>query len=222
MNRIFIDFEGIDGVGKGLQSRILFDRLKKEGHDAGYMAFPEYSSFFGKMIGKYLNGGYGSLETVPAEFPTLLYALDRWKYFTDNKNLNKIIIADRYVISNIAHQTAKMPEDERESFMNWIMHLEYEIFKIPKPNIIVILDADPNITSKYVLKKQARAYTDKKMDIHEKDDNYLRQVRAVFQKLSRNENHYLIKCDKGTSLRSVNEISDEIWNIIIKKVHETL
>lgn len=45
----------------------------------------------------------------------------------------KIIIADRYVMSNLIHQASKFAEHkEKEQFQNWLENLEYQIFGLPK------------------------------------------------------------------------------------------
>lgn len=221
MNEIIIDIEGIDGVGKGTQSKILYDRLLAEGYSAKFLTFPNYDSFFGKMVGNYLNGNYGNLSSVPVEFSTLLYALDRWQQFStdicERKESNTIYVIDRYVLSNLAHQVSKLPYEKREHFTRWIVQLEYNIFKIPKPSIVLILDGDPNITCKYILKKETRSYTKDKMDIHEQDKNYLNEVRNTFSDLSKtNDSFHLINCTNGKKLRPINEISCEIWEIVLK------
>lgn len=214
MDTVIIDFEGIDGVGKGLQSNILYNRLINEGHDCKYISFPAYGSFFGEMVGKYLNEAFGDLHSVPVEFPTLLYAMDRWKHFHDNKERHDIYIVDRYVPSNIAHQASKIPEKDRKVFIDWIMQLEYDILGIPKPEIVLVLDASPEITSRYILQKEARAYTHEKKDIHERDTTYLMEVRKVFLDLCKYKGFHLIKCDARDKLRPINNISTEIYDIV--------
>jgi len=224
MEKIIIDFEGIDGVGKGTQSKILYNKLLSKGYNVNHISFPNYNSFFGKMIGKYLNGEYGNLSSVPVEFSSLLYALDRWKYFSENniKNDGSIYIMDRYVPSNIAHQASKISHDERKCFIDWMMHLEYNIFNIPKPDIVLLLDANPNTTSEYILKKEKRLYTERKKDIHEQDQEYLEEVRRIFLELSKSDNtFYIINCTNGNELQSIDEISDKIWEIVLKFLNST-
>ncbi len=41
------------------------------------ISFPRYESSFGKLVARYLNGEFGSLETVDPHFSALLYAGDR-------------------------------------------------------------------------------------------------------------------------------------------------
>ncbi len=47
----FIVIDGIDGSGKATQTKLLLDRLEKEGYKTAAIDFPQYyKNFFGKMI----------------------------------------------------------------------------------------------------------------------------------------------------------------------------
>jgi dTMP kinase len=220
-SNIIIDIEGIDGVGKGTQSKILFERLQSVGYSTELISFPKYETFFGKMIGQYLNGKYGDLKSVPVEFAALLYASDRWNHFKnfncDTTTAHKVTVSDRYVTSNIAHQASKLPKEKRSNFISWLLQLEHEVFCVPKPALVLILDASPSITRNYVLLKNARSYTAKKMDIHESDTQYLEEVRNVFVELAKTDKKYhVINCTDGQNLKPIEQISETIWEIVSK------
>ncbi len=215
---MIIVIEGIDGVGKGTQSKRLVERFQKEGKNCKMLSFPVYDSFFGKMIGQYLNGSYGELDQIHPQQASLLYALDRWETF---KNINpkelknNALIIDRYVSSNMAHQGAKAPKEKRTELINWIEELEYNRFNLPQPNLVIVLDADTETTSQQVLKKDARSYTNKAMDIHEQDENYLQKVRHMYQDLSeKHKNFTRIQCLGPKGMRSIEDIHSEIWNLV--------
>ena len=52
---------------------------------------------------------------------------------------NKIVILDRYYTSNLIHQTPKIEESQIDEFINWLEKLEFEIFKIPRPDLVIYL-----------------------------------------------------------------------------------
>ena len=121
----FIAIEGIDGSGKRTQLDLLQQALAARGHSVYSTGFPQYDSWFGKMVGQFLNGDLGPLENVDPHFTALLYAGDRLEAkpkleaALDN---GQIVLVDRYIGSNLAHQTARVPPAKRSEFLQWIEH----------------------------------------------------------------------------------------------------
>jgi dTMP kinase len=211
---MIVAFEGIDGSGKGTQSSLLYKRLLADFAKTSFYAFPAYSeTFFGKEVGQYLNGEYGDLSHVHPKLASILYAGDRfekkdslWK----DVNEKKIVICDRYTPSNIAHQSAKLVEPQRSQLRVWIEKLEYEVFKIPKPNLIVFLDLPPLHAVDLTKRKSSRSYTDKQLDLHESNFEYLKNVYEVYSEISRQENWLRINCLYKGGVKPVEQVHQEI------------
>jgi dTMP kinase len=214
---VIIAIEGIDGVGKGTQSSILYDNLIKHGLSASLVSFPVYTSFFGKMVAEYLNGCYGSLKEIHPKLIANLYAFDRWLYFKEQQSKGiDFIVIDRYVPSNFAHQASKFDDSTQIAQMiEWIKELEHEILGQPQPDLVLVLDAPVSLASSQVLKKAERSYTNLKKDLHEGDKPYLENVRNVFLNLCKsNENYKLVNCIDADKMRSIDDISSEIWSFV--------
>jgi len=212
---MMIAIDGIDGTGKGTQSKMLEEYLLKKGFKAKVVSFPVYSSFFGKMISEYLNGVYGSLYSINPKLASLLYAQDRDYYFKTNKiSANEILIFDRYVNSNVAHQSSKTDEKDRKLFIDWILELEYGTNNIPKPDVSFILDLEVDNSMKNVAKKKKREYTESTHDLHESNIDYLKETRKIFLSLVNGRDTYLIKCDNNGILRDQTDIANEINSYI--------
>src|SRR5437763_9041297 len=82
-------------------------------------AFPQYDSWFGKMVGQFLNGDFGPLDTLDPHFTALLYAGDRFESkprLESALQAGKIVLVDRYIGSNLAHQTARVAPEKRAEF----------------------------------------------------------------------------------------------------------
>ncbi|WP_437192878.1 thymidylate kinase [Planctomicrobium sp. SH527] len=212
-----IAIEGIDGAGKGTQAALLQKRLIAAGYRSELLSFPRYqSTFFGARIGDFLNGKFGTLEQLPPFLVSLLFAGDRFESrgtLTEAQHRNDIVVLDRYVASNIGHQAAKAPASERTQLREWIEHIEYGIFGLPKPGLVVLLDIPVETSQQLIRKKQARSYTDQVTDLQESDTVYLSAVREVYLALAeKSPDWVVVPVTTNGELRTVEEISDEIWN----------
>src|ERR1700747_267737 len=141
-----IAIEGIDGSGKRTQCELRATALRTQGHSVHSTGFPQYVSWFGKMVGQFLNGELGPLESVDPHFTALLYAGDRYEAkprLETALNNGQIVLADRYIASNLAHQTARVPPAKRSEFLAWIEHLEYDIYGLPCEDLILYLRVPP-------------------------------------------------------------------------------
>src|SRR5213079_1882992 len=165
-----IAIEGIDGSGKRTQVELLAKVLRARGYSVYATGFPQYDSWFGKMAGQFLNGELGPLETVDPHFTALLYAGDRFEAKPKIQaalNEGKVVLIDRYIGSNLAHQSARAPAEKRDAFRRWIEHLEYNIYDLPREDLILYLRVPPHEAQILVKKKPSRSYTDSTHDILE-------------------------------------------------------
>ena len=67
MSGKLIVFEGTDGSGKATQSKLLFERLQREGVDCRKLNFPRYGEKSAALVELYLGGAFG---THPSDAPT--------------------------------------------------------------------------------------------------------------------------------------------------------
>ena len=210
-----IAIEGIDGSGKRTQVDLLTLTLKSRGHSVYSTGFPKYDSWFGKMVGQFLNGDLGPLESVDPHFTALLYAGDRFEakhkleLALDN---GQIVLADRYVGSNLAHQTARVPPAQRSAFLEWIEHLEYGIYGLPRESLILYLRVPPFEAQRLVARKSARSYTSAQKDLLEASLHHLEDAAEMYDSLSRSAPWATIQCFDATlsAMREPEEIASEV------------
>jgi dTMP kinase len=210
-----IAVEGIDGSGKRTQVELLTKKLRALGHSVFSTGFPQYDSWFGKMVGQFLNGELGPLESVDPHFTALLYAGDRFE--TKPKletalNNGQIVLADRYIGSNLAHQTARVPPAKRSAFLAWIEHLEYGIYGLPRESLILYLRVPPSEAQKLVAQKSARSYTSAQKDLLEGSLRHLEDAAGMYDALSRHTPWATIQCFdvKRNAMREPDEIAAEV------------
>jgi len=212
----FIVIEGTDGSGKGTQFKLLAERLKGKGIKFGTADFPQYGKPSAIFVEKYLRGEYGTAAEVGAYRGSLFYALDR---FDESFNLKKIIdsgdhlISNRYVTSNIGHQTGKLESrEEQDKFLDWIDNLEYEILGSPRPDMVIFLSVDPEVGQRLVAEKATREYTKgKSHDTHEADLDHLRKASETYNYVVDKLGWVKIDCMKDGDIISPEEIHEIVY-----------
>ncbi len=210
-----IAVEGIDGSGKRTQVGLLTLTLKARGYSVFSIDFPQYDSWFGKMVGQFLNGDLGPLESVDPHFTALLYAGDRFEAKPKLEaalNNGQIVLADRYVGSNLAHQTARVPPAQRSAFLEWIEHLEYDIYGLPRENLILYLRVPPLEAQRLVARKSARSYTSSQKDLLEASLRHLEDAAEMYDSLSRSVPWATIQCFDATlsAMREPEDIAVDV------------
>jgi dTMP kinase len=214
-----IAIEGIDGSGKNTQVRLLQHELTTRGYSVYSTSFPQYESWFGKMVGKFLNGELGPLDKVDPHFSALLYAGDRFEAksrIVEALNRGAIVLADRYVASNLAHQTARVPAEKRADFLSWIEQLEYGIYDLPREDLVLYLRVPPREAQSLVKKKPSRSYTDSTHDILEASIRHLEDATDMYDLLSRQAPWATIQCYDAMrrEMRMPEEISRDILSAV--------
>lgn len=222
-NGKFFVIDGVDGSGKGTQTKILVEKLKSEGHDVLEVDFPQYGQKSAALVEEYLNGKFGEAADVTPYQASIFYACDRFEASKEMKeHLAKggIIISNRYVSSNQIHQSGKIQDEvELNKFLDWLDDLEFNIFNIPKPDKVIFLNVPFKIGQILVGKKDLREYieTDATHDIHEADDTHMEQsYNRACSLVDKYDYWKEIKCENGTedSIRSIEEISSEIYDLV--------
>ncbi len=179
-------FEGSDGSGKATQSRLLAEYCERHRIPYEYVDFPNYEDFFGSMCKQMLYGAYGDVSTISPYLASLPYALDRWKAKERIQNAlfkKKIVIANRYVPSNAVYQSVKIPEREREVFLDWVMRLEYEEFGIPREDLVLYLHVPVAVSQQLMQGKEK--------DEHEKNIALLEATEEMYKILYNRYQHWI-------------------------------
>ena len=210
-----IALEGIDGSGKRTQIELLEQTLSARGHSVYSTGFPQYDSWFGKMVGQFLNGEFGPLENVDPRFTAMLYAGDRFEAkprLEAALELGKIVLCDRYIGSNLAHQTARIPPAKRSDFLTWIEHLEYDIYNLPRETLVLYLRVPPHEAQSLVSRKSARSYTAEKQDLQEASLGHLEDAAEMYDMLSRRSPWATVQCFDASrnQIRPPSDIAQDV------------
>ncbi len=173
------------------------------------------------MVGQFLNGDFGALDAVDPHFTALLYAGDRFEAKPKLKaalDKGQIVLVDRYIGSNLAHQTARVPAEQRDAFRRWIEHLEYDIYELPREDLILYLRVPPSQAQILVVQKSERSYTTAKHDIQEANLRHLEQAADMYDLLAREAPWVTIECFDAarSAMRSPKEIAQDVLAAVSK------
>lgn len=212
-----IVLEGLDGSGKSTQFEKLTEYLKGKGVKLKAISFPDYNDPSSTLVQMYLNGEIaGSAEAVNAYAASSFYAADRYvsykKYWEKDHTEGSLILAARYVTSNCIYQMTKLPEEQWESYLEWLEDYEYEKLGLPKPTKVIFLDMPIEISQKLL---SARYDGDEsKKDIHEKNIEFLYKCRSAALFTAKRQGWHIIECGKDGEPLSIEEIFGKIIELI--------
>ncbi|MCR4859873.1 MAG: thymidylate kinase [Bacteroidales bacterium] len=187
---MLIVLEGLDGAGKSTQVRLFKEYLEGVCPRLEYIHFPRYDApVYGALIGKFLRGGFGSIESVHPQLVALLFAEDRRDAAPRIREVLRAggtVLLDRYVYSNIAYQCAKLPAgDQSEALREWINNTEYGQFGLPRPDLNIFLDVPIGFVEQSLAAQRGgseRGYLHGQQDIHEADIAFQRRVRDLYRR----------------------------------------
>lgn len=217
-----IVIEGVDSSGKATQSKLLKERLISDGIKTESIEFPNYSSPGSALVKMYLGGEFGSdPNSVSPYAASAFFAVDRVSSvriaLKDLFSDDNVIIADRYTTSNMVHQASKIDDlKEKSDFLDWLYDFEYNKLELPEPDAVIFLDM-PVENAKELMKNRANKIDNSDVkDIHESNDAYLQKSydNAVF--VANKYNWITVHCTKDKKVRSLEDISDEIYSHIKK------
>ena len=209
-----IAFEGIDGTGKSVQMEQLRTRLEQRGLTVGVLSFPDYDSFFGGCVGRYLTKKDGvSASDVDQRSMALWFAMDRWAAFQgfDYRRFDVLLI-NRYVLSNAVYQSIRDRDVDKPDILDFVLELEHRQLKLPQPDLYLILDVDLSAAQDNVTKKGYRDYVGDEKDEYEKQDSI--QIRARAKYLSFGErlsNVQVIPCMEDGALLPIEAIAQRVY-----------
>ena len=211
-----IVIEGTDCSGKETQTKLLVKYLEENNIKVFTMSFPNYDSPTGKIVGgpflgkSYISEGFfpEGAPNVSPKVSSLYYAADRlYNLPIIQKKLNEgyIVILDRYVYSNMAHQAGKEDDEEKRlALYNFNATLEFDLLGLPRADKVIFL---------YMPVEGARTLRANRLealDQNEMDEEYLKKSQRAYLELAKIFNYIQIDCFENGNVRSIEDISKDV------------
>lgn len=214
-----IAIDGVDASGKQTHAEILFEKLKNMGKKVRLVSFPAYDKPSSALVKMYLSGDFGEKpEDVSAYAASTFFAADRFStYRTDwgkDYEDDTIIIADRYVTSNMIHQASKLKKEERSEFLDWLDNFEYNIYSLPRPDVTIFLDMPPEFGAELMRERENKFSGESQKDIHERNKEYLKESYDNACFVAEKYSWQRISCVKDEKIRTIEEINEEIFELV--------
>ena len=222
-----IVIEGTDGSGKQTQSEKLYKALLEMGLKVRKVQYPDYDSESSALVKMYLRGDFGmDPESVSPYVASSFFAVDRYASFNtswkDFYEEGGIVIADRYATANMVHQASKIAdESERVKFLDWEYDLEFNMYRIPVPDIVFFLDVPPAVSRRLTADRKNKITGEDGKDIHESD---LHHMESSYQNAHFVADRYKwekIMCTYGGEMRPIEDIFSEVLGTTVARLRKT-
>ena len=216
-----IVLEGIDGSGKSAQYRRICEKLRCDGIAYDHIVFPRYDKDSSALIRMYLSGQFGSHPNdVNAYTASTFFAVDRYASYVqdwgEKYRTGSFILSDRYTTSNAIHQGSKLPDSELDVFFAWLSDLEYVKMGLPRPDLVIYLDVNIELSLARMRRRQLKTHTT--ADIHEQDVQYLERCLHTAGKAADYYNWHRVPYLKDGAERDIDEKNEEIYQLILSEL----
>lgn len=215
-----IVIDGGDGAGKQTQTDMLVHHLIQDGHQTGTLDFPRYTqNLFGKLLRECLDGKRGDFLHLDPRVASTIFAADRLEtkpQIEEWLSEGRTVILDRYVSANMLHQGAKIEDEaEMEEFLTWLDQMEHEVFGLPRPDLIVYFNVDPEERIKML--QHAADKKENVLDIAETNLDHQKQTDAAAKKVVAKLNNWqVVECMQAGEMRTRDDIHQEVYALVSK------
>ena len=224
---LFIALEGIDGVGKSTQAKLLCDHLNSEGINTFITAEAKGTPIADVIRSHYLTGE----RKVDNMTNAYLFTADRYDRFTNEENgvfsvmkAGCSYVCDRWILSSAVYSAMHVDSGKEKSIINHMFEVNYPLLRTLydiKPLFAIILNlkfADEDLDEAAKRIEARAAENDKSIDIYEDNLRYQQQLFADAKKKYVSEGHIQIIDVELSPDESASDVEKKIWNIVVKKI----
>lgn len=199
--------DGLDGCGKSTQLEQVRARLAAMGVDFREISFPDYAQPSSALVKQYLAGEFG--EDASPFAASSFYAVDRYasfrKFWKEDYEAGKLIVAARYTTSNAIYQLARSPRETWDAFLDWMEDYEYKKLGLPRPDAVCFLDMPLAVSQRLMTERYDG--DESKKDLHERNVKFLETCREAALYAAKRWNWTVIPCGEGDQPFSIETVT---------------
>lgn len=216
MGRLVV-LDGLDGSGKSTQLDRLQEYFTQNHINYRQISFPDYGQPSSALVSMYLRGEFGdAADAVNAYAASSFYAVDRYasykKFWEEDYQAGRLILAARYTTSNVIHQMGKLPREEWDAYLAWLQDYEYGLLGLPRPDRVIFLDMPLEISQRLLSSRYEGDET--KKDIHERDLRYLQTCRESALYAAEKMGWSLVSCGENGQPLPIDTISERLIALV--------
>ena len=119
----------------------------------------------------------------------------------------------------MVHQAGKIDDlIERDKFLNWIEDFEFNIFGLPRPAEVFLLNMPPEKSLELIKNRENKFSHTQNKDIHEKDSNHIIDSYNAACYVSKKYGWFKVDCIRDGKLRTIEDIHEEIYKEVKKHI----
>ena len=103
---------------------------------------------------------------------------------------------------------AKVPAQERDAFIKWQQDFEYNKLGLPRPDEVLYLDVEPEVSQKLIEKRYGG--DNSKKDLHESNVKFLLSCRESAIYAAEKCGWKKINCCENGSIKPIDRIATEV------------
>ena len=223
-----IAIEGIDGAGKYTVCQELMKILKIFVNEVDIISFPQHGELSSTLVDGFLYKGLSFKSDNyynQAVNESLLYSIDRMvtlnkcneenmSYKDKYDKTNSILIFDRYTYSNLIHRCNNFESSELTNFARKLERLEFDEMNIIKPNIVFLLNINPNTAYKNIEQRGREKDENETMDNLIKSSKLIDQISDMIKPKS-----YVINVNSDindSGMKKPEEIAMDMYNKLLE------
>ncbi|MDA8298302.1 MAG: dTMP kinase [Actinomycetota bacterium] len=211
---MLVAIEGIDGAGKHTQSALLVERARAHGLSVALVSYPRYGrGVFAAAIEALLAGELGRAND--PRLVGLLFAGDRLEgraALLEAMASCDLVVADRYVASNLAYQAARAAGERRAAIVEFLARVEFDVFGLPRPDLNVLLDLPLDLA---LARLSARASGDRPAEDHyESDHRFLAACAAAYAAMAEGKDWAVVAAAGPEGPRCPEAVAGAVWEAV--------